>query len=99
MNGLEPPASPAPKPGWARNLAQRPAAPARLAGYVQRQARRALIVLETATTTEVLSWTRCRGPVRHHDYHRAARRALEQIGAERIGRARAAGRPWLWRLR
>jgi hypothetical protein len=91
-------ASPARQSAKVRNLAQRPAAPARLAGYVQRMARRALIVLETASTSQVLEWTRCRGPVRHHDY-RAARRALEQIGADRIGRSSGRGRAWLWKLR
>ena len=62
-------------------------------------ARRALTVLGTATTSQVLEWTRYRGPVRHHDY-RAARRALRQVGAERVGRSKTgSGRPWLWRLR
>jgi hypothetical protein len=80
------------------NLAQRPPAPARGAGYVQKMVRRALWALGTASTSQVLEWTRCRGPVRHCDY-RAARRALEQIGAERMGRAKTIGRPWLWHLR
>jgi len=65
---------------------------------VQRRARRALIALGTASTSQVISWIRCRGAVRHGDY-RAARRALEQIGAVRIGRGETIGRPWLWRLR
>jgi hypothetical protein len=30
---------------------------------------------------------------------RSTRRALEQIGAVRVGRAATIGRPWLWRLR
>ena len=86
---------------WERypNLAQRPPAPARGRGRVQKLARRALIALgnPSTTTTEVLQWTRCRGGVRHHDY-RAARRALDRI-ADRVGRAETIGRPWLWRLR
>ena len=81
-----------------RNLAQRLPKPALGNGRVQKLARRALTVLETATTSEVMRWTRCRGPVRHHDYP-AARRALRQVGAERVGRSKAQGRPSLWRLR
>jgi hypothetical protein len=80
------------------NLAQKPSAPARGRGSVQRLARRAMLVGGTVSTSQVLEWTRCRGSRRHGDY-RAARRALEQIGAERVGRAATTGRPWLWRLR
>src|SRR5262245_9964582 len=80
------------------NLARRPRAPAKGNGYVQRMARRALLVLQSATTPEILAWTRCRGPIRPRDY-RTAWRALEQIGAVRIGRAGTIGRPWIWVLR
>ena len=84
------------------NLARRPAAPARGKGRVQRLAKRALLVLGTASTSDVLQWTCCRKLHRgqrlaNHD-NRAARRALDQIAA-RVGRGTSIGRPLLWRLR
>jgi hypothetical protein len=92
------PAAAPPKWRGHPNLARRPPAPAKGNGYVQRMARRALLVLQSATTPQILVWTRCRGPIRPRDY-RTARRALEQIGAVRVGRAGTIGRPWIWELR
>jgi hypothetical protein len=80
------------------NLARRPPAPALGNGRVQKLARRALVALGTASTSEVLGWTRCRGEVRKRDY-RTAHRVLGEIGAVRVGRASTIGRPWLWKLR
>jgi len=82
-----------------RNLARSPAKPALNRGRVQRLARRALLALGTASTSEVLDWTCVRKRRRANNDNRAARRALEQIGAIRIGRAKTIGRPMLWRLR
>src|SRR5262245_46265441 len=91
---------------WRRapNLRHRPPAPALGNGRVQRLARRAMIALGyMASTSAVLDWTACR-KLRHGqraqrwDYG-TARRALEQIGAVRVGRAESIGRPWLWRLK
>jgi hypothetical protein len=65
-------ASPAEKWDNCPNLAQRPAAPAKNRGRVQRLARRALIILGAPSTSQVMTWTRCRGAFRHGDY-RAAR--------------------------
>jgi hypothetical protein len=42
-----------------RNLARRPANPALGRGRVQRLARRALLVLGTASTSDVIAWTCC----------------------------------------
>jgi hypothetical protein len=53
-------------------------------GPTQRQARRALIALGIASTSEVMEWTRRRSNRRWH--HRSARRALESVGAVRVGR-------------
>jgi hypothetical protein len=53
-------------------------------GPTQRQARRALIALGSASTSEVMEWTRRRSNRRWH--HRSARRALESVGAVRVGR-------------
>jgi hypothetical protein len=85
-----------------RNLAHRPARPAYRRGAVQRRAIYAMITLGgTASTRQVMDWT-CAlkvvwgGRLGRHNY-RAARRALEQMGAERIGRASTQGRPILWR--
>jgi hypothetical protein len=58
-----------------------------------------LLALGTASTSEVLKWTCVRKLRRANHDNRAARRALVQIGAIRIGRAETIGRPWLWRLR
>jgi hypothetical protein len=66
---------------------------------VQRLARRALLVLGIASTSEIMDWTCCRKRQRQNHNSRAARRALGQIGAVRVGRADTIGRPWLWRLR
>jgi hypothetical protein len=94
--------SPSRIPVWQRNLAQRLARPAFGNGRLQRLARRALIVLGEATTSQVMEWTCCRKRlhgrrIECHDY-RAARRALDRV-AVRVGRARSIGRPILWRLR
>jgi CelD/BcsL family acetyltransferase involved in cellulose biosynthesis len=71
--------------------------PSKGRGPVQVRARRALHALGGASTSEVMEWTHCRS--RHRQNSRAARRALEQMGAVRVGRAETRGRPWLWRLR
>jgi hypothetical protein len=59
-----------------RNLALRPAKPALNRGRVQRLARRALIVLGIASTSEVMEWTCCRKRlhgrrIECHDYRAA----------------------------
>jgi len=87
-----------------RNLAHRPAKPALNRGRIQILVQRALLTLNgTATTSQVIGWTCCRKRllqgrrIERHDY-RAARRALDRI-AERIGRAKTIGRPWIFRVR
>jgi hypothetical protein len=66
-------------------------------------ARRALMALGVASTSEVMEWTcarkTLRGQRRRNWDDRAARRALDQIGAVRIGRARTTGRPIIWHLK
>src|SRR5262245_53632640 len=78
------------------NLSLRPARPAFHCGPVQRRAKRALLALGTASTSTITQWTHRRPTP---GITRSTRRALEQIGAVRVGRAATAGRPWLWRLR
>jgi hypothetical protein len=68
-------------------------------GGIQHAARRALIALGTASTSDVMGWTCARKRRRRNDDCRHARRALEQIGAVRVGRASMIGRPHSWRLR
>jgi hypothetical protein len=85
-----------------RNLSRRPPAPAKGNGRLQRQARRVLWAVGAASTSQILQWTCCdklhRGKrITVHD-SRAARRALQSIGATRTGRAMTSGRPWIWRL-
>jgi hypothetical protein len=86
-----------------RNLARRPPKPAQGNGRrVQVRARRALWALNEASTSEVISWAYPQlmwGDRNRNHYNRAARRALQSIGAIRIGRAPTTGRPWLWRLK
>jgi hypothetical protein len=67
-----------------RNLALRPAKPALNRGRVQVRARRALLVLGSASTSQIMEWTHPRG--RRRENSRSARRGT-------------IGRPWLWRLR
>jgi hypothetical protein len=86
-----------------RNLAHRPPTPSKGRGSVQRRAKRAMIALGgIASTSQVLEWTACRKRVRGERADRwdcrAARRALEQLGAERVGRVPPYGAV-LWRLR
>jgi hypothetical protein len=71
-----------------RNLSRRLPKPAQGRGRVQRACRRALWVLETASTSDVIAWAYGRrlliwGDRRKNDFDRAARRALEAIGAIR----------------
>jgi len=77
------------------NLRARPAKPALNRGSVQRRARRALLALGEASTSEVAAWTH-RKPTRRRTRH--TRVVLGRI-AEIVGRAPTTGRPWLWRLR
>src|SRR5262245_15705487 len=77
------------------NLSLRPARPAFRCGPVQRRARRALLALGTASTSTITQWTHRRPTP---GITRSTRRALEQIGAVRVGRVPPYG-AWLWRLR
>jgi hypothetical protein len=79
-----------------RNLSRRLPRPARGNGHVQKACRRALWALQTASTSTIIEWAYV-GERRRKDFNLAVRRALESIGAERIGRAATAGRPWIWR--
>jgi hypothetical protein len=82
---------------WQRypNLASRPARPALNNGPVQRRARRALLALGEASTSEVSLWVHRLPTPARTGY---TRRVLLRM-AERVGRAPTIGRPWLWRLR
>src|SRR5262249_26054054 len=77
------------------NLRARPAKPSLNRGPVQRRARRALLALGEASTSEVAAWTH-RKPTRRRTRH--TRVVFGRI-AEIVGRAQSRGRPWLWRLR
>jgi hypothetical protein len=88
-------------PGWRRNLLRRLAKPALGNGRVQRQCRRALWAHGTVSTSDAIAWSYRElmwGAPRRNALNVAARRALESIGAVRVGRAKTIGRPWLWRL-
>jgi hypothetical protein len=85
-----------------RNLSRRLAKPALNNGRVQRAALRALWALQTASTSQILRWTRAlkryRGERVGQNDARAARRVLDRY-AVRVGRAKTIGRPVLWRIR
>jgi hypothetical protein len=84
------------------NLRRRPAKPALGNGKIQVLAWRALFALGEASTRDVMKWTYCReyyAGERFKNWHNlSTRRALEGIGAVRVGRALTRGRPWIWRL-
>jgi len=53
------------------------------------------------STSTIIDWCYARqlligGEKRRNDFNRAVRRALESIGAKRVGRAATVGRPWIW---
>ena len=86
-----------------RNLRRRLAAPAKQNGKLQRSVRRALHALTEVSTSEAMEWAFA---MKIHAGDRLARwdcpstrRALEAIGAVRVGRAPTIGRPWIWRLK
>src|SRR5262249_31205886 len=88
-----------------RNLSRRPARPAWRNGAIQRACERALTALGgTITTSDAIGWAYAHrllilGERRHDNMGRAVRKALESIGAIRIGRAaRPSARPTVWRM-
>jgi hypothetical protein len=88
---------------YARNLAQRLAAPALNAGRIQRAARRLFLLHDEVTTAMVAERAYCRRiylrrlRLEPHHYRRV-RRVLSRI-AEPIGRAGGMGRNLIWRAR
>jgi hypothetical protein len=92
-----------PSEGWSRypNLRLRPFAPARNAGRLQRQVKRAFIGHESLTSTEVYDWTyarhRARGQHIKQRHRHSVYRILRQI-AEPVRKV-PPHNAWLWRLR
>ena len=90
-------------PHWCSNLKRRPARPARLRGRVQLAAERVLYLYGTATTSDVVDYAHAlrltiQQEKRHNWLNFGARRALESIGAVKVGRAKTIGSPWLWTM-
>src|SRR5262249_21791646 len=86
-----------------QNLSKGPSKPARGMGRIQRSCRRALIAHGIISTSEAISWAYSKrllmdGAKRNNDMNGTVRNALEAIGAKRIERTGAHGRPWLWAL-
>jgi hypothetical protein len=76
--------------------------PAYRNGRIQRLVERALFSLGVASTSQFCTWAYCEawhreGHLRRH-YYEAARRALEQMGAVRVGRGEGPGRPIMYML-
>jgi hypothetical protein len=85
-----------------RNLRKKPAKPALGRGRLQRMARRAFHAAgEELSTTQIADWAyvRRRGSPLPLGLYWSLHRALRQIGAVPIGRARTRGRPTVWRLK
>jgi hypothetical protein len=88
-------------PGHNRNLSRRPARPAAGNGRVQRQCVRAFIAHDgQISTSTAIAWSYRElmwGAPSRNTLNRAVRRALESIGAKRVGRANTRGRPIVWK--
>jgi len=68
-------------------------------GRLMTQCKRGLVVNDgMATTSQLLDWCYC-GESRRHWHPNEIRRALRQLGAKEVGRARGPGRPIIWSLR
>jgi hypothetical protein len=92
-----------PKTAKFPNLLKKPARPAAGRGRLQQAAKRALLNSEDiASTSEIIEYGFAlqlhRGERRRAAFSIAMCRALRSVGAERVGRAKTIGRPWLWRL-
>jgi len=85
------------------NLLHRPAKPAKGNGRVQQGCLRAFWAHNAAITApiaiEFAYAVRLISEKPRRSFYINATRALESIGAQRIGRAKTIGRPYLWKLR
>ena len=85
-----------------RNLLQRLPKPAKGNGRLQKTCRWALWAHGgQCSTSTIIDWCYARrleilGERRRRSFSVAVRRALESIGAKRIGRATTISRPWIW---
>jgi hypothetical protein len=82
-----------------RNLRLRPAKPALGRGRLQRQIRRAFIVSEVLSSSQIYDWCYAgkRLPLSTRQRY-SVWRILNEV-AEPVGHSLTIGRPWLWRLR
>jgi hypothetical protein len=79
------------------NLSKGPAKPALGNGRLQVQCRRALAAFDGLVSTgDCYNWCYPRHDRRQASPYWRIWRALRQIGAVRVGRAKTMGRPWLW---
>ena len=70
---------------------------------MQLAAERVLYLYGTATTSDVVDYAHAlrltiQQEKRHNWLNFGARRALESIGAVKVGRAKTIGSPWLWTM-
>src|SRR5262249_51825483 len=90
------------KPQSYANLLHRPAKPALGNGRVQKGCLRAFWAHNTPITSpiaiEFAYAVRLISEKPRRSFYINAKRALESIGAQRVGRARTQGRPWLWAM-
>jgi hypothetical protein len=80
-------------------MVRRPPKPVLGRGRWQRGARALFGLTEQISTSDLIEW--CLWPPdapRNGHRNRAARHALEWLGACKTERAKTIGRPWLWRL-
>jgi hypothetical protein len=91
-----------PSRGWARfpNLHLRPDRPAAGRGRLQRQITRAFMAHgPEVTSSEIYRWCRRWQSTRFGQPERWSIVRILDVIAERRGRAKTIGRPWIWRLR
>ena len=88
--------------GWLRhpNLRLRPHAPAAGRGRLQRQIGRAFIAHgPVLTSSDVYRWCERWQAREFGQWERWSIVRILDVVAERVGRSRGRGRPWIWRLR
>jgi len=88
------------KPASRRNLSRRLPKPALGNGRVQIQCKRAFIAFDgPISSSDAIDWAFPKADRRPNTLNRSVRRALESIGAVRVGRSKTGrGTPIMWRL-
>jgi hypothetical protein len=82
------------------NLRLRPHAPNKGRGRLQRQIRRAFIAHgNEVSASDIYRWCKRRQAREFGQWERWSITRILMTMADRVGRGKGSGRPWLWRLR